>query len=339
MKKKEPKSKKIKKTYKKIFKDIFYFLKSDSKLIDYGLDWLRLKTDKISINLEKLSKQNSTLWDNFYLDVNWDSYLVVVWRSSVWKTFNFVLSYNYKWFYKPLNLFRVLYDDLNHSILIDVYWITFQIYREYNFDIDGFLGSILDFSSFISISRVDYNFNFHLDNITIDDYIEKIYNQYNYWNRVNYNNDSISYWLYIKKWRRQNKVVYRLTTRFWFRLYNKIQNVFDLGIAGLYKQYQWLNILRLEGVLWSESCKWLDYWDLDYVSSQVKEKIIWNVRIIPSNNNICKNKTNIQLDKMEKDIDSRLTTFIFNWWDFKSLKTLQNYIENIDSQDYQDYWF
>lgn len=324
MKKKEVK----KYTYKQLFNLLFSDLKKKWEIIDNGLDWLRLRTETINFNFD-LYKRNSTIWNNSYITIWNVDYLIVFGKSSMWETASFISSFNYKGFSKPINNFRILKNRFNNNYILDIYWLTFQLQKQWGFDIQYILDYFLIWES-TTITRIDYNINFNLK-WKIKNYISKTYKKYERGSRNNYNNETITYWLYTKKGRSGWKVVYKMTNRFWFRLYNKIQNIFDLWIWALYEQYLWLNIIRLEWILWSTACQDIKYWNLDFIKKQAINKILWEHKIIDSNNNNFKRKTNKQLEKMGLDINSRIKTFVFNGWDLRNLKNLSIYIDNKDN--------
>lgn len=314
-------------TYKKIFQTTYKQLEKDYKLLDIGLDWLRVKSDEINFNFEKYLKVNSTLWDTHYINI-WDiDYMILAWNSSMGRTLSFITYVDYKGFKKPVAIFRILKNRLSKNYIIDVYGLAFQLKKELNFDIDYILNYFFKGQNAI-ISRVDYNFNYNCNNQ--DEFIKNTYDLYEQVkNKNNYKGETITFWLYIKKWREQEKVSYRLTTRFWFRLYNKTKNIYDLWIAGLYSQYEGLEVIRLEGVLWSNGANTIKFWSLEDIEKQVLNKIIWTNKIIETNNKRRKKKkTSEQLKKMKLDLNSRLKTYIMNGWSLEHLESLNIYIDN-----------
>ena len=151
-----------------------------------------------------------------------------------------------------------------------------------------------------------------------------------------HNKDTFGIGLYQKKGRNNKddenkKVRYELTRHFWFRMYNKTKNIFDMWIAGIYKQYSEKEALRLEGVLWSEALSDVEIDRTKKVVEQCEEiaveKIMWKKRLIKSKNvkkeyNI---KTPIELQNMKRDLNSRIETYLLCWWSLNDLKSITQY--------------
>jgi len=317
-------------TYKQVFWEIYEYLNKKGELIDYGLDWLRIKSPEINFNFDYYLKQNSTMWNGKFINIYGVDYLVISGNSSMGATLTFVYTYTYKWLSKSISIFRILKNRLNHTYLLDFYGLAFQLRKLINLDLNE-IKNFVFWQKNWEITRIDYNFNYSVKNQ--ENIIKKIYKKYdNVKNKNIYKNETITMGLYNKKWRNNGKVQYRLTTRFWFRLYNKTQNVFDLGVASIYEQYLGLDVLRLEGVLWSDACDNIKTWTIEEIEKQAIEKIIWNNNIIKSNNNKLKRKTTKQLEKLKLDLNSRIETYVRNGWFLEDLSNLQTYINYKDDQ-------
>ena len=331
--------------YTKLFQEKYQYLKRKYEIIDNWLDRLRIKWSDCKIK-HYFGYWSSTLWENAY----WWNFLVSSWKASTGKTIQLIWSINYRWYTIPVALCRILDSERKQiwdpwKFLLDFYGITFQLEKLWLINIEEMLKEIFKEKTINWVSRIDFNVNFEMkERKNLDNYIIKNIQKHKSENlKTIHNIDTFGLGLYQKKTRNNKenenkKVKYQQTKHFWFRIYNKTKNIYDLWIAWIYTQYKDKEVLRLEGLIWSEACSdiYLDSnkWIVEQCKESAIRKIFWKIKLIESKNKkIDYNKDVLELQNMKRDLNSRIETYLLCGWSLNDLKSITQYStveENFD---------
>jgi len=246
---------------KVLFKEIYSYLNKKGILLDYWLD--RLKFQLNDINNISINNVISELWEitkDFTIDY-WTYSKKFLVRKYKWPSW-FVFEFSIENITKPLfslTLNTNYFWIKKRYITLNIYWISFQLHKIWLFNINKYIIPLLWNWLNEKITRIDIAYNFKLKDI--DGFFNRIIKKYSGLNNMSLKyNESLQYSLYESAWRdKEWKVKYRLTSRFWFRLYNKTKEIKNHNLTKFYPQYHWLDIVRLEWVIWNKNVKSIIY--------------------------------------------------------------------------------
>lgn len=307
---------------KKIYKKIYKYLSWKWSLFNDRIDYLRIWVNELNTQISSIFEKNieDNIW-GFNLNIAGMDFLVIKSKTVLWEVVFLSTSININWINIMINSARILKLRNNmrkwNRYLIDIYWQTFRLSELININLDNLIDNLSnDNQKFIK--RIDYASDFIVEDAEAT--IRRIDRNTNKVKKINYLNESLAIWLYDKKWRANWKVKYNLTKRLWIRVYNKVKNILDLGYWAFYEEYLDYNIVRLEGMLWSEVCKKIYFWCIENIKEQAVELLLW-FKPLYNHNQVKNNSITVKyLWKMSSDIGSRLWTYMMNWWDIKKIK-------------------
>lgn len=316
---------------KKIIQEEFKNLQKKYKIIDCGLDWLRLwleNENRFIYDLKKY-KYNSTTGNAIYNYKWFDLVLKTKWKQGT--NYSFIRNINFNWFEQPINFLSITETNEKNKIwyrfLINFYWIFFQLWRIQKIDIEEEINNILQ-NEKAKITRFDYNFNFSIKNKKeLQEIIKRLSRKYEDLSSkslINLETFYIRYFQSKGRNKQTDKKINSETRTLGVKWYDKTQNILDLWIENIYIQYHNKSVLRMEFILGSKALNnknkkiyWTNIQDLENL---VKSKIFWNEKIIDSQNQKKEEfKTRDYIKRTKSMTESYLSKYLKSWWDIEDL--------------------